>query len=128
MVVRGTRTTLDIILCLDLPMDLDVLQDSLISVINIFHARLKAYGDGLVEPDPWFAPVVEGRDCGIAVKSSSDHSTITYQVAVDALLGLFKFYRTIKVYTSSLTEVFDKNLAEPDWDVGMIAIGPFDVG
>ena len=128
MKVRGTRTTLEIVLCLDLPIDPDALEETLISAINIFHDRLAAHGDGLIEPDPWYAPVVEGRDCGLAVKSEEeDRRTLTYQVGVDALLGLFKFYKTIKNYTSSLTVVFDKSLAEADRDVGTIALGPFDL-
>ena len=127
MNVRGTRTTLEIVLCVDLLIDPDALQDTLLSAINIFHDRLAAQGDGLLEPDPWYAPEVEGRNCGLAVKSDDDKSTLTYQVGVDALLGLFKFYKTMKNFTSSPTVVFDKSLAEADRDVGIIALGPFDL-
>ena len=126
MKVRGTKTTLEIVLCVDIPIDPDALQDTLISAINIFHARLKAHGDGLIEPDPWYAPVVEGTDCGLAVKSGTENNGITYQVGLDGLLGLFKFYKTIQEYRSSLTIVFDKNLPEEDWAVGTIALAPFD--
>lgn len=131
LTVRGTRTALEIVLCVDIPIDPDDLQDTLISGINIFHARLSTQGDGLIQPDPWYAPVVEGIDCALALKSRTDQSTgqktLTYRVGSDALLGLFKFYRTVDLYTSSLTVVLDKSLAEPDWDVGTIVIGPFDM-
>ena len=126
--VRGTRTYLDIVLCVDVSLELDALQDTLISVINIFHAKIAAQGDGFIEPDPWFAPIVEGRDCGLALKSRrTGQSTLTYQVAIDALLGLFNFYRTMELYKSSLSVIFDKRLAEPDRDVGTMVLGPFDL-
>ena len=127
MTVRGTRIALEILTCLDLPMDPDAVKDTLISAIDIFHARLAAHGDGLIYPDPWLAPIVEGVDCGLAVKSNQGQRTMKYQVAVDALLGMFKFYTTIKVYASSLAIVRDKSLAEPDWEVGIVVVGPFDL-
>ena len=129
MTVRGTRTILDIVLCLDVTIDLDNLQDTLIAAINIFQARLELHGDGIIDPDPWYAPVREGRDCGLAIKSGAhdNNNTLTYQVGLDALLGMFRFYKEMKMYSSSLTVVIDKNLAEPDWGVGEIVIGPFDI-
>ena len=127
MSVRGTRTTLDIVTCLDLPVDPDAIKDTLISAIAIFHARLAAHGDGLIDPDPWIAPIIEGVDCGLAVKSDEGKRTMKYQVAVDALLGMFKFYTTIQEYASSLAIVRDKSLAEPDREVGIVVVGPFDL-
>ena len=128
VVVRGTRTFLDIVLCVDVSLELDALQDTLISVINIFQARIAAQGDGFIEPDPWYAPIVEGRDCGLAFKSRrTGQSTLTYQVAIDALLGLFNFYRTMQLYKGTLSIIVDKRLAEPDWDVGTMVVGPFDL-
>ena len=108
-------------------MDGDAIQDTLISAINSFDARLAAHGDDLIDPDPWYASIVEGRNCGIAVKSGDQQRTIKYQVGLDALMGLFKFYHTSKLYKSTMTIVNDKNLPEPQWDVGTIVVGPIDI-
>ena len=126
MTVRGTRIVLEIILCTDIPMDEEAFKDQTISAINIFSARV-AEGDHLIDPDPWYAPVVEGRDCGVSVLSGREQTTMTWKVGVDALLGLFKFYTTVKKYTSSKTLVIDTTLPESEWHVGIIVIGPLDL-
>lgn len=126
MGVRGTRTVLEIVLCIDVLVDQDALKDTLVSAVNIFHARM-AQGDHLVDPDPWFAPVVEGRDCGIGIMSGAEQTTMTWQVGSDALLGLFKFYTTVKIYTSSKTIVLDQTLPESQWHVGVMVLGPLEI-
>ena len=126
MTVRGTRTVLEIILCTDVPLDEEALKDTIVSAVNIFHARV-VVGDHLVHPDPWVAPVVAGRDCGIGVMSGQDQTTMTWEVGADALLGLFKFYTTMKIYAGSKTLVLDKTLPESQWHVGIILIGPLNI-
>lgn len=126
MTVRGTRTVLEIILCTDVPVDEEPLKDALVSAINIFHARV-VVGDHIIHPDPWVAPVVEGRDVGIGVMSGADRTTMTWTIGADALLGLFKFYTTIQIYASCKTLVLDKTLPESQWHVGVILIGPLDI-
>ena len=107
-------------------MDEEAFKDQTISAVNIFSARV-AEGDHLIDPDPWYAPVVEGRDCGVSVLSGREQTTMTWKVGVDALLGLFKFYTTVKKYTSSKTLVIDTTLPESEWHVGIIVIGPLDL-
>ncbi len=124
MPVRGTRISLDIILCADIPIDRDALQNTLTSAIRIFDAKLAARGDVLMDPDPWFAPEVEGRNCGMAVRSGKEQATLKYQAVSDALIGLFRFYHSTQLYKSSMSIVNDKNQAETQWDVGTIVIGP----
>ena len=126
MTVRGTRTVLEIILCVDLPVDEEALKDTMVSAINTFHARVTV-GDHFVDPDPWFTPVIEGIDCHIGIMSGKEQTTMTWQVGVDALLGLFKFYMTMKTYASTKTLVLDKTLPESQWEVGLIVVGPLDV-
>ena len=126
MTVRGTRTVLEILLCTDDPLDQEAFKDTMISAVNIVHAKIREGGD-LIDPDPWFAPVIEGVDCGIALMSGSGQTTMTWQVGADALLGMFKFYTTMKIYGSSKTIVLDKSLPESQWHVGLIAIGPLDL-
>lgn len=126
MTVRGTRTVLDILLCTDVPIDQEAFKDTVVSAVNIVNAKIRE-GDRLIDPDPWFAPRVEGVDCGIAMMSGAGETTMTWQVAVDALLGIFKFYTTVKFYATSKILVLDKSLPESQWRVGVIIIGPLDI-
>ena len=126
MTVRGTRTVLDVLLCTDVHMDKEAFTDTMISTVNNFSARVRQ-GDNLIHPDPWFSPVVEGVDCGVAVMSGAEQTTMTWKVGVEALLGLVRFYMTVKIYASSKTLVLDKSLPESEWHVGLIVIGPLEV-
>lgn len=126
MNVRGTRTVLDILLCTDVSVDKEAFTDTMVSAVHNFSARIRQ-GDNLIEPDPWLAPVVEGVNCGVGVMSGAGQTTMTWKVGLEALLGLVKFYMTVKIYGSSKTIVLDKSLPESQWHVGIIVIGPLDV-
>ena len=126
MSVRGTRTVLDILLCIDVPIEQEAFKDTVVSAVNIVNAKIRE-GDRLIDPDPWFAPRVQGVDCGIAIMSGAGRNTMTWQVAVNALLGIFKFYTTAELFATSKTLVLDKSLPESQWHVGLIIIGPLDI-
>ena len=126
MTVRGTRTVLDVYLCTDVQLDKEAFTDTMVSAVNDFSSRIRQ-GDNLIHPDPWFAPVVEGVDCGVAVMSGPGQTTMTWKVGLEALLGMFKFYTTIKIYGSSQTVVLDRSLPQSQWRVGVLVIGPLDL-
>ena len=94
--------------------------------------QLAAYGDGPLLPadDPYNTPVVEGETCTLSIDSQRVPHTqiipnhLTYQIALNALQGLFGFLYTDNHPGSAVSEISDPGLTGNFKRIGLVGISP----
>lgn len=96
--------------------------------------QLHNYGDKplLASDDPYFTPLVEGVNCELKIYSQRVPRTqvipnhLTYQIALNALQGLFTFLYTENHAVSAVSEILDPGLTASMIRVGVISISPLE--
>ena len=92
----------------------------------------RIYGEGPLKPadDPYMTPVIEGKNCHMEIKSQRTPGTgriiypMTYQVALNALKGLYMFLYEQRHFGSAVTEVADPGITGDFERIGLVGISP----
>ncbi|CAF9907596.1 MAG: hypothetical protein ALECFALPRED_003545 [Alectoria fallacina] len=130
--VPGTTTVLVIFYCPALPIDRNVVRETIATASIHMHDQLQIYGDRALLPrdDPYYTPDVEGADCRLKINSQRNPQTrtvpnrLTYQITLNALQGLFTFLYTDNHAASAVTEVLDPGLTGDMVRIGVVSISP----
>lgn len=130
LAIPGTTTTLIIFYYAGLPMDRNVMRETLATARIHMSEQMYMYGDRTLLPvdDPYNTPLVEGADCTMKTKSQREPETqliphrLTYQVTLSALQGMFEFLCTDSHAVSAVSEDLDPGLTGSMTRVGVISI------
>lgn len=128
--VPGTTTILKVLYCPELPIDKDLIGATVTKAREYIKNQLMLYGNVPLHPadDPYIARVLANKDCTIKVESQRMPGTefvpepLTYQVALNALRGLFWFLYLDDHAGHAVTEVIDPGLTGGMMTIGTITI------
>lgn len=132
--VPGTTTVITIYYCAALPIDRDVLGETLTVARIHMSDKINRFGNRalLAIDDPYITPVVEGMNCTLRISSQRVGQTqlirnhLTYRVALNALRGLHGFLYEGGHAASAVTEVLDPGLTGSMEGIGVISVSHLD--
>ena len=132
--VPFTTTILVIFYCPALPIDRNVVRETIATARIHISDQLQIYGDRALLPgdDPYYTPEIEGVDCRLKIISQRNPQTrtvpnrLTYQITLNALQGLFKFLYTDNHAASVVSEILDPGLTGSMVRIGVISINPLE--
>ena len=128
--IPGTTIRLTVSYCTGLPMDKELIKDTVTIAWNHLSDQYRIHGDSplLSDDDPYNVPVPPRKNSEMQISSSKipEAQTIpthlTYRIALNALSGLFEYLYTDGHAGAAITEVFDPTRS--DKRLGMITISP----
>ena len=130
IVVPGTTVGLTVYYCTGLPMDKELMKDTMMTARNHMNNQYRIHGDNplLSTEDPYDVPVPPGENNEMTIGSTRIPGTqfipthMTYGLALNALSGLFQYLYTDGHAGAALAQVFDPTRS--DRQIGLIAIRP----
>ena len=128
--VPGTTIGLTIFYCTGLPMDKELIKDTVTTARNHLNDQYRIHGDNplLSDDDPYNVPMPAGKNSKMQISSSRIPGTqtipthLTYGLALSALSGLLEYLYTDGHAGAALTEIYDPTRS--DRTIGMITISP----
>ena len=128
--IPGTTIGLTVSYCTGLPMDKEVIKDTVTIALNHLNDQYRIRGDSPLLPidDPYNVPVPPGKNSEMRIYSSQTHGTqtipvhLTYGLAKDALSGFFDYLYTADHSGAAVAEIYDPTRSNKR--IGMIFISP----
>ena len=126
-----TTTILVIFYCPVVPIDRNLIRHTIDTATDHMVDRKHALGDRSLLPadDPYGTPFDEDVNCTLSVYSQRTRTQsipyhLTYQIALNALQGLFTFLYTNNHAASAVSEIIDPGLTGSMRRIGLISISP----
>ena len=128
--IRGSTVGLTICYCTGLPMDRELIKDTMITAWNHLNEQYRIYGDTPLRPDedPYIVPVPQGKNSKMFIESLKIPGTetipthVTYSLALTALSGLFDYCYTYGHAGAVVAHIFDPTRSSGA--IGIIAFSP----
>ena len=128
--IPGTTVGLRVFYCTALPMDKELIKDTITTAMNHLTDQYRIHGDSplLSTDDPYDVAMPPGSNSEMSIESSKIPGTqtipthLTYGLTLDALRGLFGYLYTDGHAGAAMTEVFDPRRSH--YRIGVIAIHP----